>query len=453
MLHWAMYAALLVDPRAGRGEVSGGVVVELRGGIAPIQPGRPEVPSFLMLVVPNIDFRYRHRRAGVLGFGYSPRMFYRVPNQLGVQRPLFLHQLSLTYSVPLDRRWELYARTNASIGDIDYTAASLVFQGPQANLANTPVLSFAIGDAELRFVGRIRPRHTITFATTAGYRIALDPQDQPIQGPGGMTNAPLLSYPNQRAGYLGLGYSYAASRRDQISITSYNGVIEFDPGGIFVSNDGRVGWNHQIRRRVLSEIDAGALSAQVVSVDPGVPVVPRSKVQPVGNARISGRLRSRARYTLDGSIGATYTGFFDAVRGQLSPRAGGSVTLTAAFPPRWSVGLISSLFTPATARPLPPIVLNMATGQSVPQTETIILNQIPIRYRVNDEMSIEFGAIANFRMPHLAAGTTAGTQVEAWGYVAFRIAGGTARGGREVATRGVGTGQGAATGAGGVGRR
>jgi hypothetical protein len=95
----------------------------------------------------------------------------------------------------------------------------------------------------------------------------------------------------------------------------------------------------------------------------------------------------------------------------------------------------------------------MTCLRSVPQTETIILNQIPIRYRINDEMTIEFGAITNFRMPHLGLGTTRGTQVEAWGYVAFRVAGGTARGGREVTQRAIGTGQGAAVGAGGVGRR
>src|SRR5262245_20744897 len=178
MLNWVMFATLLVDPRAGRGEISGGVVLELRGGLAPIAPGRPEVGSFVMLVVPNVDFRFRHRRNGVFGFGYSPRMFYHVPNQLGVNRPLFLHQLSLSYAVALDRRWDFYARTNASIGDIDYTAASTVFQGPQAQLANRPVLSFAIGDAETRFVGRLRPRHTLTFALTAGYRISLDEETQ-----------------------------------------------------------------------------------------------------------------------------------------------------------------------------------------------------------------------------------------------------------------------------------
>src|SRR5438128_2209791 len=126
MLHWVMYATLLVDPRAGRGEVSGGVVTELRGGLAPIQPGRPEVASF---------------------------------------------------------------------GDIDYTAASLIFQGPQANVANTPVLSFAIGDAEVRFVGRLAPRHTLTVAVNAGYRIALDPQDQPLQMMGAPAGTRLLSYP------------------------------------------------------------------------------------------------------------------------------------------------------------------------------------------------------------------------------------------------------------------
>ncbi len=453
MLNWLMFATLLVDPRAGRGEVSGGVVVELRGGIAPRQAGLDEVPSFLMVVVPNVDFRFRHRRGGVLTFGYSPRMLVRQPNQLLLRRPLFLHQGTLSYAVALNRRWDMFAGTNASVGDIDYTAQNLVLPNQQTQVANTAVLQFAIGDAGMNFVGRVAPRHTIGISPSVGYRRALNRSSQPIDSADDTVLPATL--PDQTGGNIGLSYAYRATRRDQLGFLTYNGIVAFNPGGSFVTDDVRVAWTRQVDTRVTSEIDAGVYSAQVIEEDPNPAINSRGRVIPVGSARIGGRLRSRSAYTLDGTIGASSIGFFDAVRGRLSPRAGGSITLTATMPPRWSAGLITSYFT--SVDPPLPLVPDLndrdPPARMIPQTESALLNQIPIRYRINDDMSIEFGVIANFRMPHIALATVAGTQIEAWGYFAFRIAGGTARGGREVASRGVGTGQGAATGQGGAGTR
>ncbi|MFO0633938.1 MAG: hypothetical protein U0168_13900 [Nannocystaceae bacterium] len=58
MLSLPLALALLVDPRAGRFDVSGGVVAELRGGYAPVAPNQPASASFLTLITPNIDLRY-----------------------------------------------------------------------------------------------------------------------------------------------------------------------------------------------------------------------------------------------------------------------------------------------------------------------------------------------------------------------------------------------------------
>jgi hypothetical protein len=453
MLSWLMCAALLVDPRASRGEVSGGVSAETRGGFAPPQAGAPSGPAFLLLLVPNFDVRVRHRRRGVLSFGVAPRILFRVPNLLRVTRPIFLGQASLAYAVPLDRRWDLFVGTNTSVGEIDYTAANLLFNARQPDLAASNVLAFAIGDARIAFTGLLARRHRLTIAPNLGYRKSLN-AEVPETDPTMPTVRP-RTYPNQLAGNLALSYGYIATRKDEVQVLTYNGVTKFDPGATFLTNDARLGWVHQIDRRVTSQLDAGVLTALRIQPDESLTAAQRQPplrtVLPVGSARIGGRLRSRARYTLDGTIGASVTGYFDAVRGTLAPRAGGTITLNADLPPRWSVGLNSSVFTAATASPLP--FIPTRDGGSVPQTESAVLNQIPIRYQIDDNMQVEFGAIANFRMPHFAAGTTQGTQTEVWGYVAFRIAGGTARGRREVAQRRVGTGQGAATGSGGAGPR
>ncbi|MBC8070884.1 MAG: hypothetical protein IAG13_21330, partial [Deltaproteobacteria bacterium] len=304
MLPWLMCAALLVDPQAGRGEISAGVSAELRGGYAPVQAGAPERASMLMLVVPNIDLRYRHRRAGVLTFGYSPRVLYRLPNFLSVERPLFLHQLSLVYGVALNRRWDMFLGTNASLGEIDYTAVTQVFDPLQTEVPDADVLNFAIGDGQLLFTGFLAPRHRLSIAPSVGYRRSLNDNQvvQPDPPPGEPVDpnaAPLprTSFPNQVSGNLFLSYGYQATRRDEIRLLTFNGVTAFDPGATYLTDDVRLGWVHQIERRVTSEIDAGVLSARRIQPDPDLPAEAQPELQrvlPVGSARIGGRLRARA---------------------------------------------------------------------------------------------------------------------------------------------------------------
>lgn len=437
MLSLPLALALLVDPRAGRFDVSGGVVAELRGGYAPVAPNQPASASFLTLITPNIDLRYNHRRRGLLTFGYAPRMLYRVPNLLRLARPLFLHQFQLRHVVSLDRRWTMGTSAIASVGELDYTALGIAFTGPQAAAPRADVIEFAIGDVSMSFTGRLDSRRSIAIVPSAGFRYPFGQDTAPDP------DNPVTAFPQQYAGNLGLAYSERVAPRDNVYVQSYQGVVDFRPGAMFVNSDSRVGWTRQVLRRLESRLDVGVFNAQVLAQQDAAARL-RGRVLPVGSYRLGGRLRSRAAYTIDGAFAAGVSGFFDVLGGNVQPRATGSAQLTVAMPPRWTFGLVSSLYTAATAQPLP-----RSTG-GVPQTESAFLNQLPITYRIDDTKRIEFGLITNVRTPHLASSSFAGTQLEAWLYVAFRIAGGTARGGREVTNRGVGTGQGANVGSGGV---
>ncbi|MBK8238043.1 MAG: hypothetical protein IPK74_21150 [Deltaproteobacteria bacterium] len=426
-------SVLAIDPQASRVDLSGGVVAEVRGGYAPVAPNQPSQFSFLTLVTPNVDLRYRHRRGGTLTFGYAPRMLLRLPNILSLKRPLFLHQLQLSHAVALDRRWNMTTSAAASVGELDYTALGIAFNGQQTAAPQADVIQFAIGDLGLNFTGRLDARRSLAIVPSAGLRVPFNQSPAPGQ----------TSFPAQYAGNLGLAYSEAVAPLDDVYVQSYQGVVDFRPGGLFVNSDTRVGWTRQVRRRLETRLDGGVFNAQVLAQQ-DAPNRLRGRVLPVGSFRLGGRLRARARYTMDGAFATGLSGFFDVLGGNVSPRATGSVQLTVAMPPRWTFGVVSAIYTAATLRPLP------TASNGVPQTESSFLNQVPIGYRIDDTKSVEFGFIANIRTPHLASSSFTGTQLEAWLYVAFRIAGGTARGGREVTRRGVGSGQGANVGNGGV---
>jgi hypothetical protein len=70
--------------------------------------------------------------------------------------------------------------------------------------------------------------------------------------------------------------------------------------------------------------------------------------------------------------------------------------------------------------------------------ETLIRGQTPVTYTINRFSALEFGAIVSVRGSHLAAQEFRFTQLELWGYLAFRVGAGTARGQNEVAGRGEG---------------
>lgn len=426
MLSWIPALVLAIDPRATRVDISGGVTAEVRGGYAPVIVTLPSKPSFLAVLVPSADLRVmRHR--GVFNLGYAPRLLLRQPNLFDVARPLVLHTITSGYQVALTRTWRLVAAATANVGELDYTAANLVFGQIQPNLPNTELLRFALFGAQVTIDGRIAPRHSLAITPSMTIR-------QPLN----VASERRGILPSARAGNLALLYSYDATRLDTLQLAANPGVLDFEPGALFFNIDARAAWARRIRPRLAARLDAGAFATTVIDRQDAA-TNPGSRVLPVGGAALEGRLFGRSHFVLDANINAGFLGFYDYVQGTLQPRGGGGVQLTASLPPRWSVGLNASLFTAATRRPQAVVM-----GQP-PPFESVVLSQIPVTYRIDDYKQIEFGAIANFRMPHLRADDFSGTSKEIWGYVAFRISGGTARGRREINGRNT-IGSGAVTG-------
>ncbi len=411
-------AALLlaIDPRGTRVDVAGGVTAEVRGGYAPLLLSDPSRPSFLTVVVPSIDFRVMRRR-GTFNLGYAPRALLRQPNPFNIARPLFLHSITSGYQVAISRAWRLTAGVDATVGELDYTAANLVFGQIQSGLPDTEILSFALIGAQVTIDGRIAPRQSFAISPSATFRQALNVADE---------RAGVL--PAARSGNLGLLYAYEATQRDTVEVALSPGVLDFEPGALFFNVDARAAWRRRLRPRLASRIDAGAFGTSVIAGQDAATSA-SSRVLPVGGAALEGRIASHSDFYVDANINAGFLGFYDYIQGTLQPRAGGGVQVTATIPPRWSVGLNASLFTAATRKPQPEIM-----GQP-PPIETVLLTQVPVTYRIDDTKQIEFGAIANFRMPHLRVDDFSATSSELWGYVAFRIAGGTARGRREINRR------------------
>lgn len=411
-------AILAIDPQAARTDVSGGVAGEVRGGWAPVQLNEESEPAFVLVVSPNIDLRHANRRQGVVSLGYSPRMFLRLPNRLSITRPLFFHQTDLAYDRPISRAWQFRTQASADVGELDYTAASFAFDpGQTAVPEDVSVLSFLIVDGGFGFTGQVSPNTTLAIATSAGTR-------RPI---GAEADEGVRPFPDRVYGNLSIGPRVQLTARDGISLTAVGSVNDFDPGALFGALDARAAWIHTLRRNLDLALDAGVFVTQVIARQ-DADIGDDGTAFPVGGVSLNGRLRSRSSYTLDGGVAAGFSGLFDAISGRLLYRARFNARMQATFPPRWSAGIDASFLTSPTPEPIE------AMG-AFPVPETLAQVQTPVRYLIDDTKNIEFGTIFGVRAPHLAAESFDSVRYEAWVYLAFRIGGGTARGGREVGGR------------------
>jgi hypothetical protein len=420
-----LISVLAIDPRAHRVDVSGGATAEVRGGAAPRTPLDNPEPTFLTILTPNVDFQVRHRRGGTFNLGLTPRMQFRVPNRLSVNRPIFLGQVYATHSMDLNRKWTMDTDLGASAGELDYTGVVFALGGGQASTYNVDVAQLAFGSAQIGVEGRVAPTHTVLINPLFQVRTPIgDTADAADQG--------LTQLPTQLTGIFGLGHRYQASPVDAVETMLRPGVVDYNNAVTFFSTDGRVAWERQLRPQLRSHFDLGVFGARTLrsSGSATAQAEPDVKVFPVGAFRLTGRLYASSTHRVEGNIGAGAQGFFDRISERVEPRGNVTMGITTFVPPRWTIGVSATGFTALTPspRPIPP----MATFR-VP--ETVITGTTPVTYRIDDNTQFEFGTVVSVRASHFADPSFEFSQFAGWLYIAFRIAGGTARGGEEVGQR------------------
>lgn len=412
----------LVDPRARTVDVSGGVTTETRAGVAPIAADAPSEPAFVAIVTPNVDLLVRSRRHGSLLLGYSPRMQLRLPNRLDVKRPIFLQQMYFDYRKALSRRLLLDVGAGASVGEIDYTTAAQ-FIGDAQQLPDRAELNaitqYAVAEGGVRLEGIVAPRHVLVIEPVVGHRtpIGVDVSQAIETG--------VRPLPTQTYGTLGLTYAFAVSPVDDVGITARPGLVDYEGRTTYVSSDARVQWERRLDLELTSRLEAGVFAAHTLRSDPRL-VVDDTKVFPVGLASIRGRLWSRSSHWVDGVGLLGVTGYFDRLREEVDPRGQAQAGFIVTFPPRWVVAVNASMYTPLTTE----FRISPVDGRS--DEESVFNLQTPITYLIDQRMAVEVGTVFSYRASNFTAPDFHFDQFEGWFYVAFRISGGTIRGGGEV---------------------
>lgn len=446
VLTWMAATLWMVDPRASKVDISGGVTAEVRGGRAPTDPSRDPEPSFLAILNPNIDLQIISRRVGTWSIGYAPRMQVRFPNRSGLDRPLFLHEIYTRFQSGVTRRFSISADVRADLGELDYAALQLAVGDGQANLPPVQVSSYAVVVGDLTFTGLLSPTWTLIVAPHGEYRAPIGDTRAASNEAGGLI-------PDLSRADLPILARTQLTARDGLEFGVTPTLVDYDGETTFVSGNGIVAWDRRLLSRLVGRIDAGIFMSYVLrsaiddgdattdpdNPDPDQAVVvdegPTFEVFPVGNVSLNGRMFENSRWSLEGTVAVGVQGFFDRVTETVEPRANLLVGLTAELPPRWSFGINGTMYTPATANAR--VFGTGVTAYNPP--ESVIQAQTPIVYSIDDFTRIEFGTILSVRSTHFRASDFRFSQLETWLYVAARWGRSTARGRRETGERSSGT--------------
>lgn len=377
--------------------------LEAQVGVVPDTSFDDSEASVAFAVVPVAGIQVQSDRTELTAL-YRPRAYWRFPNPISLERPLILHQANLDHVYQVSPRTSWRNRFAGSIGEVDYSLSSLVFDPSQPSVPSTDVTEL------VRVGGSTALGHQLTSRTTAGvalegsYNSPLDTSDEAFF---------VRSFDAEIAPFWG----YAITRRDDVTLGVPVGYAWFDEEATYLIATPNLLFGHDFTRLTSGGLGVGLAYLRVLdSLDPAGPEVGETDVTPTGDARLESRVYGeRGKYVDVGAV-AQYRWYFDPVLGRPAQRAGGGVFGGMTLPPKWTVGVAVSFYT--TVRES--VFESAEEEELVRRDQTMLRIDAPVSYDINRFLGLEFGVRSNLRGPALSEGLDL-SDVELWFYGALRV--------------------------------
>jgi hypothetical protein len=420
---------------AGKLDVNGIVIAEVRGGEAPVVAGGPSAPSLIGVVTPTVDLRFEGH-ALQLRLDYSVRVFYlRAEGFPDQGAPLVLHTVGASAKQRLSPRVLVSSLASVSYGAADYTYLPQVLGTTQAALPQ--VLDILAVTAEAGIQVRLSREWTFLFTLDGSHYGPANgsgsnqPSPVPVSGSPGLAPALTPPFPEQTAVYATPSVIGRVTPRDDITFASAvtyqsisspqlvtqsgSGPAMFVPGTFEVLTVAPlVGWRRRLSPRDRLRLEAGLVYDYVIASPSVLRPFP---VAPTANAAINSFVVNH-RYLavqLGSGLGVDY--FVDPVLGTSGPRGTASFGAHLILPPSWILGIEGSFVTSLSPHPLGALSMVDTTGP-LPD-ETAFAVALPVRHRASKNLIVEFGGRWADRAPHWAAPNFAFHQRQLWLYVSL----------------------------------
>jgi hypothetical protein len=395
---------------AGVVEAAAGVDGEVAAGRAPVDPTNPDdnaENSLTFTLVPGAALRLRSATNN-LSLTYTPRIFYRAPNVLEVDRPLVLHQVSLDDAIELSRRLSWSTTAQLSIGEIDYTASGLVFD-PGTSAVRTSVADIVRVDGQTGIKYEVNRRLRLTLDASAEYTTPIGDSDNITGLPDGAPlpeNVALGAIPESAQVSAESALSYALSRTDRVGVAGEVTYQWFPDTGRFLLFSPDVTWESQVNRRTNFAVSAGI--AYVVALETQGGVAEENAFGGTGSFELASVFHKGRQMTVAGAFNASLDWFFDPVAGTSQPRAGVDAGVDVQIGRKWQISPNASFYAvlrdrgqtlgePPITTPdgtMAPVIINQ---QGIDYDATQLRGEIPFRYSLSKHVILSFGARGSLR--------------------------------------------------------
>ncbi len=392
-----LFAAAIALPGtllfATTSDVAAGARAEVMAGSAPVIPSEPPRASFATELIPLAVYQLRDRRLRFV-LRYQPRLFFRRPNVLGLDRPVLLHRASADERLRVSRSLTFRSNLGASYGEVDYTGLARILSPTQVSQLNLSILRLYDVEQTAALDARTGRRSSVSVAGFAGKGGPVDAVGSPIPTHARAGGGPTVRYLPSRRSELRIPISIEYHLVNHVPIWAQMGELE---------------WNYRASRRTRTTLAAGAVASEYPDAGRG------SRVQLIAHAGVTRGLVARRRFLLEARTSAGVRPTLNLLRAEYRPMASLEASLAARLPPRWTAAVRAAFYTAATSRPL-----------ETREPETFFSAETPVTYAVNPNWSLEVGTRSLFRSPHWKDGLDV-QQLQLWVYGAVTAVFGTER--------------------------
>lgn len=402
---------------------------EVAVGRAPIEVAGPEEESVALTLVPGAGLRLSSAQS-TLWATYTPRIFYRLPNALDVSRPLVLHQAAIGHDLTPSRFvvWTTSAEVN--FGQLDYTSASVVFAAGSRPV-QTSVAEVLRVDGQSGLAVALTRDTTWMLDVTGQYTTSPDDVvvsdvvvdgtlvDEDVDLPGADEDPEAApEFVDALPSSAGLSATntllHALNRRDAVGVAAQVAYQWFADTGEFLL------WSPELSY-VRSWANDGQLTlvgglAYVQALESGQ----ESSLGGTGGIELASQLYTRSGVVASGSLGASVEWFFDPIAGTSQPRVGVELGTDVTVGRRWQLLPNAAFFAILRSGDDPDLEVEGALVDA--PDATTLQAEVPIRFRLSEEASFNFGVRAALRGRALGAeGFSLTEQMELWGFFGLTV--------------------------------
>lgn len=412
-------------------EAAVGADGEVAAGRAPIALVGREENSLTFTVVPGAGLRLRGTSETV-SLSYTPRIFYRLPNELGVDRPLLLHQVSLAHQSEVSRRVGWSNSAQLSVGEVDYTAAGVVFDPRVSSVVRSSVADMLRAEGQTGLKFDMTRRLRLSWDVTGEYTTPLDGTTTAPIDPGAMVPTdeppPALTVigdavPESAQISTQAGLSYEVSRFDHLASGAEITYQWFPDTGRYLLLSPNVSWDTQLSQRTTLAVSAGF--AYVITLEANEGVDDSNSIGGTGSFNVGSVVYKSREVSVSTSVNASLDWYFDPLAGTSQPRAGVDLSTNIEIGRDWLINPNAAFYTvlrEGRARVVGTDAEGNPVALDVYPDATILRGEIPFRYNISRAVNLSFGARAALRGRALNdEGFSLTEQYELWAFLGLTV--------------------------------